>query len=318
MDMFLNSTFHPREIEKEREVIKEELDMYLDEPRQHVQDLLNETLWPDHPLGRNPAGTKDTVCAMTRGQMLAYKRTHYLARTSLIAAAGNVSHQQLVKAVKRFARAFPDGGRPSFQPAPMAQETPRIRLFTKDAMQMQMALGLRTCSRHDERRFALRLLNAILGENMSSRLFQALRESRALTYSVHSGLTFFDDVGVLEICAGLDTDKLPQALKLIARELRRLVETPPARNEMRRARDYLIGQLDLNLEGTENMMTWVGEQYLAYGRVALPSELKKRLSEVNAAQVRGAARDFFRPERVSLAIVSSLKSDRGLAQCLAL
>jgi predicted Zn-dependent peptidase len=317
MDMFLNSTFDPREIEKERAVIKEELDMYRDEPRQHVQDLLNETLWPDHPLGRNLVGTEETVQAMTREQMIEYKRTHYLAGASLIAAAGNVRHDAAVRAVKPFVRFFSDGKRPLSEPVISNQKALRVRLFTKETAQMQMALGIRTCSRYDNRRFALRLLNAILGENMSSRLFQVLRESSALAYSVHSGLTFFDDAGVLEICAGLDTHKLPQALRLTARELRRLAETPPSMPEIRRARDYLIGQLDLSLEGTENMMTWMGEQYLAYGCITPPSEVKKRLSQVTPAQVRSAAREFFRPDRMSLAVVSALKTDRGFAQCLA-
>jgi predicted Zn-dependent peptidase len=123
-------------------------------------------------------------------------------------------------------------------------------------------------------------------------------------------------VGTLTISAGLDTDKFPQALKLILQELKSCVSEAPGAAEMRRARDYLIGQLDLSLENTENQMTWVGEQLLAYGKVISPKETKERLGEVKPAQVRAAAREFFRPERMNLAVVSPLKSTDGLMALL--
>jgi predicted Zn-dependent peptidase len=126
---------------------------------------------------------------------------------------------------------------------------------------------MRTCPRHDPRRYALRLLNTILGENMSSRLFQIIREDRGLAYSIYSAPSFFDDTGDLVISAGLDTDHLHKTLQLIMRELRRIRETPPGAGELRRARDYVIGQIDLSLESTDNQMNWIGEQWLGYGRI---------------------------------------------------
>jgi predicted Zn-dependent peptidase len=318
MDMFLNSTFDVTEIDKERDVIKEELAMYLDQPHQHVQELLNETLWPDHPLGRSLTGTEKSLDAMGRRQLLNYQDENYVTASTLVVAAGNLEHDKVVKSVRRYADKFPRGKRPHFQPFESAQDRPRVRLFTKATAQMQLALGIRACSRHDERRFPLRLLNTMLGENMSSRLFQVLREDHGLAYSIHSGLSFFDEVGSLTICAGLDTDKLPQALKLIMRELRRCAEKAPSAGEMRRARDYLIGQLDLGLESTENQMTWLGEQLLAYGKVISPAETKRRLGDVTPSQVRAVAREFFRPERMNLAVVSPLTEQRDLADLLRL
>lgn len=318
MDMFLNSVFDNSEIDKERDVIKEELAMYLDQPHQHVQELLNETLWPDHPLGRSLTGTEKTIDSMSRRQLLNYQDENYVTASTLLVAAGNLQHEKVVKSVRRYSDKFPRGKRPHFQPFDSAQVRPRVRLFAKDTAQMQLALGIRACSRHDERRFPLRLLNTMLGENMSSRLFQVLREDHGLAYSIHSGLSFFDEVGSLIISAGLDADKLPQALKLIMRELRRCADKAPTAGEMRRARDYLIGQLDLGLESTENQMTWLGEQLLAYGKVVSPAETKRRLSEVTPTQVRTVAREFFRPERMNLAVVSPLKEERGLAELLRL
>ena len=316
LDMFLDSTFDHGEMEKERDVIKEELAMYLDQPHQHVQELLSETMWPDHPLGRSLTGTVPTIEALRRTDLIKYQRRNYLAANSVIAVAGHVRHEQVVQAATRLTRHFPSGPRPQCLPAVNDQRAPRLRLFPKETAQTQIALGLRLCSRHDESRYAVRVLNAVLGENMSSRLFQVLREDHGLAYSIHSSLSFFDDTGALVISAGLEGDKLRQALRLIRQELRRCVATPPTARELREARDYLIGQFDLSLEGTENQMMWVGEQWLAYGKIDSAAEVKRRLHEVTAAQVRQVAREFFRPERVSLAVVSPLKSNRGLGALL--
>jgi predicted Zn-dependent peptidase len=316
MDMLLDSKFAPADIGKERDVIKEEIAMYLDEPQQHVQELLNETLWPDQPLGRPITGTGETLDAMGRKRLTDYLRGHYVAGGTVIAAAGRVTHREAVRLARRHARRFRAAVRPQFAPVLPARPGPHVRLFTKHTEQTQIALGMRTCSRHDPRRYALRLFNVLLGENMSSRLFQILREDRGLAYTVFSTPSFFADTGDLVISAGLDTDHLPKALALIARELRRFAEKPPGAAELRRARDYVLGQIDLGSESTETQMNWLGEQLLGYGRVFELAEIKRRLSEVGAGEIRAVARDFARPDRMSLALVSPLKSDRGLARLL--
>ncbi len=239
-----------------------------------------------------------------------------MAGNTVIAAAGRVTHGRVVKAAARHARRLAAGPRPAFEPVRNGQREPKVHLFTKATEQTQLALGIHTCSRHDDRRHAVRVLNAILGENMSSRLFQVLREDRGLAYSIYSTPSFFEDAGDLVIAAGLDTDNVTKALAMIMRELRRLIETPPAAAELRRAREYLIGQADLSLESTDNQMNWIGEQWLGYGRIASPAAVKRRLNQVTAAEVRAVARDFFRPERLNLAVVSPLKSDRTLKKGL--
>ena len=316
MDMLLNSKFGRADIEKEREVIKEELAMYLDQPQHQVQELLNATLWPDQALGRPITGTDKTLDAMTRSQLLRYLRDNYVASSAVIVAAGKLKHRQVVRSVARYSRRFHTGSRPHFAPAQNHQQAPRIRLFTKTTEQTQMALGIRTCSRHDRRRYALRLLNTILGENMSSRLFQVIREDRGLAYSIYSVPSFFDDTGDLVISAGLDSDNLPKTLRLIVRELRRLTESTAGAAELRRARDFLIGQIDLGLESTDNQMNWLGEQLLGHGRIFRPAEIKRRLSAITAGEIRAVARDFFRADRLNLALVSPLKTAKGLAKIL--
>jgi len=316
-DMVLRSKFAPADVAREREVIKEEVVMYRDQPQQHVQEVLNATLWPGHPLGRSITGDEKALDALSRPKLLAYLQNNYLASNTLVVVAGNVSHRRVVKAVGRLAKFFKSGTRPQFVPVQTAQLEPRVKLCTRKVEQTQIALGIRTCSRHDERRHALRLLNTILGENMSSRLFQVIREERGLAYSIYSTTSFYADTGDLVIAAGLDTENLAQTLRLMVRELKRLTTTPPTAAELRRARDYTIGQIDLGLESTDNQMNWLGEQLLGYGRIFRPGEVKRRLREVTAGEIRAAARDFFRTERLNLALVSPLKTDARLRRLLA-
>ncbi len=345
MDMFLDSRFAPADIAKERAVIKEERASYRDQPQHIVQDLLNETLWPGHPMGRAIEGTPRSLDGLNRTRLVDFFQTNYVAANTFIVATGNITHAQVVKAIAPYAKRFPTGPRPQCElvrelcdvggaalprgfrivrPTKADQQvgptkpSPRVRLHTKATEQTQLALGIRTASRHDERRFALRLLNALLGECMSSRLFQSLREDRGIAYDVHSSASFFADCGDLSIYAGVDDDKLEKVLRLIATELRRLTAKPPSLGEVRRVRDYVIGQFDLALEGTEPHMTWLGEQLVGHGEIIPAALTRERLAAVTPAQIRAAARDFFRPERLNLALVSPLKRVGGLGSLLRL
>ena len=311
-DMFLNSCFDKIELDKERNVIKEELAMYLDQPQQHVQELLNETLWPGQPLGRPLTGTIKTLDGLRREELIGYKNSRYVSNSTVIAVAGNLDHQSVVKAVGKIARLVPKGPPPKFAPCDARQTAPRVRLFTKKTEQTQLALGIRTCSRHDERRFALRVLNTILGENMSSRLFQIIREDRGLAYSIYSSLSYFDDVGILNISAGLDLSNLEKTLNLISIELGKLSGKLVTPRELQRAKDYVTGQMDLSLESADNQMMWMGEQWLGYGKIIPPDEIRQRINGVKASEIRAVAREFFRPERMNLALVSPLKKPNGL------
>ncbi|HSU55713.1 MAG TPA: pitrilysin family protein [Candidatus Dormibacteraeota bacterium] len=311
-DMLLNSKFAPDDIRKERDVIKEEIAMYLDQPQHQVQEVLNEMLWPGQPLGRPITGTPATLDGLDRAALLRHLNENYVASATLIVAAGKVSHKQLLRRLKPYVRRFASGPRPEAGLVADGQITPKIRLVSKKTEQTQLALAIRTCSRHDARRYPLRLLNTILGENMSSRLFQIIREDHGLAYSIYSSPSFFEDTGDLVISAGLDTDNLEKTLRLILRELRRLLESPPSAAELRRARDFVLGQIALGQESTENQMNWVGEQLLGYNRIFRPADIRQQLLAVTPADIRNVARDFFQPSRLNLALVSPLKSEKSL------
>lgn len=316
-DMLTASRFAPGDIRKEREVIREEVAMYLDQPAQHVQELINAAMWGGHPLGRPLTGTPATLGRIGRREMLAFLQTHYVAPSVVVAAAGRLEHGAVVEVARRLGRGLPAGR--AVRPAPYEDggDGPRVRLQRRKVEQAQVAIGLRTCSRRDERRYALRILNILLGENMSSRLFQVLREERGLVYNVYSSPSHWEDVGDLVISAGLETDKLEPVMKLIGRELRRLRDERVPAAELRRARDYALGQLELSLENTESHMMWLGESVLTTGRITPPAELRRRLAEVSAAEVQAAARAFFQPDRVGLALVSPRPSAEPLLASLA-
>jgi len=317
LDMFHGSRFAPADVAKEREVIREEIAMYRDQPAQRVQEVLNALTWPGQPLGRSITGTARSLARLGRAELLAVLARNYRAANTVLAVAGPLSHEAVVRAVRPVARRFTPGPAPECAPAVARQTAPRVRLVAQDTEQAQLALGIRTCSRHDDRRFALRLLNALLGENMSSRLFQRIREDLGLAYNIYSGLSFYADVGDLVISAGLDAEQLPRVVRLIRRELRRLAETTVSAAELRRARDYAIGQMDLSLESTENQMNLLGEQLLGYGRIVPPAVTRRRLAAVTAAEVRRVAADFFQPDRFNLAVVCAGRPSYGIATGLA-
>ena len=316
-DMFLRSRFADEDIAKERNVIREELAMYYDQPQQYVHELLNQVQWPDQPLGRPLAGSDATLKRIRRPHFKAYLDRCYVSEATLVCAAGAVDHDSLVAEVTRLSKYCRPGPKPAFAPAVHPRIRPGIRLDTRKTSQAQLALGIRTASRHDPRRYALRLLNAVVGETMSSRLFVELRENRGLAYDIHSSLSFFEDTGDLVISAGLDADNLEKSLKLMLRELRRLAEKPVGAAELRRAKDYVIGQMELNLEGTENHMMTIGEQILGWGRITPPEEVARRLRAVRPSEVRRVVGDFLRPERMSLALVSPRKDGARLEALLA-
>ncbi len=316
LDMFLHSRFSPTEIGKERDVIKEEIAMYRDQPAEHVHDLLNALEFPGHPLGRPVIGRPATLDRIQRRHFLDYLKSHYVSGATVIAAAGSVVHDELVALLRPWEGKFRAGPRPSFNPVTPRPPSTAIKVATRKVEQTNLGLGLRTCSRHDPARFALRLLNVLLGENMSSRLFQVVREEHGLTYNIQSSLSFWDDCGDLVISAGLDTGELQKTVRLILGELQRLRRRPPGSREFERARDYVLGQIDLHLESTENHMMTLGEGWLGLGRIVSPDETKKRIREVTPTEVWRVAQSYLTASNLSLALVTPSKSTGKLESLL--
>jgi len=308
-DMVLHSKFAPVEIERERDVIREEILMVHDNPGQYIEELLSEALWPNHPLGRPLTGTVDSLAGIDRKKLLAFKEKHYTGRTLLVTVAGAAAHERVLELMEPTMGALPAGRVPKFEKSnhdlPLkagSVRRPWIKAVAHDIEQTHLALGFHAFGRHDERRYALKLLSVILGENMSSRLFQKLRERHGICYSIQSSVVSLEDTGALTVFAGLEPAKLERAVRLTMQELERIATKPPARTELRKAQDYTIGQTLMGLESTSNQMTWMGESLLSYGKVIDPHEVEERLLAVTPEEVRAVAEFCFQPKRLGVAV----------------
>jgi len=311
-DMYRHPRFAVGDINKERSVIKEELLMYRDQPDHYVQELLTSTLWPDQALGRPLTGSPASLDATDRAALLDFKDKKYVAGNTVVAVAGHCRHEDVVERVGRQLTSTGKRRPPAFDGAVERQCGPRLHFLHKKVEQSHLALGIRGFSRRDERRYALKLLSVILGENMSSRLFQTIRERHGLAYSIQSACSFFDDTGAFQVSAGLDTKHLLRALRLILGELRKVARQAPGATELRRAKDYSVGQMRLGLESTSNQMMWLGEHLHAYGFIHSPDEVERRLEAVTAEDIASVAADLFRDEGLNAAVITPGQDEPAL------
>jgi len=308
-DMYLHPRFAPEDIERERGVIIEEIMMYRDQPSHVVVERLAQMLWKAHPLGRPLTGTPETVSAISRSDLMRFKQSRYVPANTIVVTAGAVEHDAVVDLAHRLWGRCRRRQRPRFRRVTRETGQVRAEVIHRDVEQAHLAAGFRLFGRRDPRRYALKLLSVILGENMSSRLFQTVREKHGLAYSIHSSLRLMSETGVLLITAGLDRKRALQGWRLIVRELQRLRESPVSRGELRRARDYVVGQLKIGLENTSSRMSWVGEQLLAFNRVMDPAEVIAAYEAVTPDDIRRLAREWLKPGRLSVAV---LLPDKGL------
>jgi predicted Zn-dependent peptidase len=303
-DMYMNPRFAPGDIDRERGVIIEEIMMYRDQPNQLVQDYLGELMWTNHPVGRPLIGTPENIARISREEILEFKNAKYTGGNTRIALAGKVEHDECVERVYHYLQALPGNRAPTCKRVSDKTVQRHVYVYKKEIEQTHLAIGIRLFGRQDERRFVLKLLSVILGENMSSRLFQLVREKHGLAYSVHSSMHLFDETGALVISAGLEKARTNKALQLIFSELARLMEKPVSAQEMKRAKDYAIGQLEIGLESTINQMMWIGENKLSFGHLIQPDEVMSRIQSVTAADIQDLARAIFTAERTSIAMVT--------------
>lgn len=307
-DMYMHPRFAPADIDKERGVIIEEIMMYRDQPHQLVQDYLGELVWTNHPVGRPLIGTPENIARMTRDEILEFKDKKYTGGNTCVAFAGKTDHEECVRVVEVLLEDL--AGRPAPRCKPVDAQTRQRMVYVhkKDVEQTHLAIGFRLFGRHDPRRFVLKLLSVILGENMSSRLFQVVREKHGLAYSVHSGMHLFRETGALVISAGLEKARTDKALQLIFAEIARLIERPVAARELKRAKDYAVGQLEIGLESTINQMMWIGENNLSFGHLIQPAEVMQHIQEVTAEDIQTLAREILTPKRASVAMVTPNKA----------
>jgi predicted Zn-dependent peptidase len=302
-DIYTNPRFAKRDIDRERGVIAEEIQMYRDEPSSHIQELLQKTFWAGHPLGRPLTGTLETISGMDAEAFRAYRTTHYHARNTIVTAAGKIRHEEVVDRVAAQLDSLPTRKPRAVKACPAAPTAPRLAVEGRDIQQTQLALALPSPGHCDARRYAFHLLNVILGANASSRLFQEMREKRGLCYSVSSHWMSLNDGGYLDISAGLDRKNIEKSLTLIFSQFDNLREKPVGAAELRRAKDYTIGSSLMALERAASQNSRLGGSILSQGEIVPPETVNERIRSVTAAEIQEVAREVLDPSRITLAIV---------------
>ncbi len=290
-DMLLRPALDPVEVIKERQVVIEELRMYQDNPQDYVQILFDEVMWPDHPLGWDVAGREETVSAFTGEDCRAHLEQHLLPSTLVISVAGGFETDRAAAMINDAIGPWATATRATPDPAiaATAPTGPRLRLIRRSAEQANILVGVRAPSYNDPDRHVADILNVILGEGMSSRLFLELREHRGLVYDVHSFMTRLSDTGVLGIGLACEPRHATIALEAAIVELRRIAEVPVSDAELTKAKEYTKGRLLLGLESTSALCEYVGQQLLLQGHILEPEELVSRLEAVDADQVSALA-----------------------------
>jgi predicted Zn-dependent peptidase len=312
-DIVLNPRFDPQDIDKERKVIFEEIRMVEDTPDELVYDLFAETFWRGHALGRPIQGTLESVGALTPEHLLGYFRSSYRPGQMLIAAAGNLEHDETVRRVRAAFEALSDGAAPP--PVSRPREHADFALREKDGLeQVHLCLGMPTFPQNAPERYVGYLLNTVLGGTMSSRLFQLIREDKGLAYSVFSSISSFLDTGYLMVYAATGPEQARQVVELTSRELRRLKDDPVGAQELRDAKDHLKGSLMLSLESTSSRMSNLAKQDIYFGQQFTLEEILAGIEAVTPGEVRELARRLFDPARCTLAALgrlSGLRLERG-------
>jgi len=314
-DMYRNSLLDPVEIKRERGVIVEEIEMSRDEPAQHVHELLNSETWKGDPLGRPITGTKKSLSSIRRNDLLDHLDRHYHAGRTIFTASGAIGHDEVVQLAGKLLGKLPKQRLAASEyvvGVPAEQSSPRIFIESRANKQSQVALSYRGVGAIDPRRYAASLLHVILGGNMSSRLFQELRERRGLCYSISSSLSSYSDCGSFDISFGLDGDNVEKALKLIFKEGHRIAEKGPSVAELRRACDYSIGTSRMALEraGTQNYR--LGSSLLTHGRIVPPEKVYETLARVTVREVGEVANRILNKSTLSLAVVGQGHSKKQL------
>jgi predicted Zn-dependent peptidase len=318
LDMFQHSRFDPGEVEKERQVIIQEIGRMVDMPEAWVHTLIAQLIWPEHPVGWDIAGSVESVSGITRQDMLDYIACNYTPANTVVSLAGNLDHARVVDQISQSLGVWKPQPRPTFLPATDPPGGPRFRIEFKETEQAHLCVGMRGLSLNDPDRYRLRILNVLLGEGMSSRLFLEIREKRGLAYSVGSYTTHLRDTGGLVLYAGVPPKKAADVVSAMMEQLRLLCEKPVPAAELTKAKEFIKGRTLLRMEDTFANADWVGGQEVSDRAVLSVDQVIELIDAVTAEDVQRIAHQLFATEKLGLAVVGPFKTKRALKSRLAL
>lgn len=315
-DIYLNSTFPEAEMQKEKGVIVEEINMYEDMPARHVQDLFQEVLYGDQPAGWNIAGTKENVKNMTRDDFVKYKKAHYVAESTVIIVAGSVTTDEVQKEVaKHFANVHTSKKEKKVKTKD-AQTKPNILVKFKETDQTHFVLGVRTFSLFDKRNSILSILGALLGAGMSSRLFNKLREEMGVAYYVRAYNDTSLDHGAFQISAGVNNARTEEVIAEVLKECKVLTTEKVSDRELAKVKSFMIGNMKLSLEATDDIANFYGMQELMKKEVKTLDEKIKAIEKVSSADIMKMAKLIFQTKHLNLAIIGPFKNESRFKKLL--
>ena len=307
-DMILHPLFAEQEVERERGVIIEELAMTYDQPDAFADLLIDEALWPKQAMGRDIGGSRESVGALSRQALIDYHQRQYVPGNVVVAVAGNVTHEEVLSLVGGQMGAWEEGEPLTMEPVTPNPEGPIVTLGKRKTDQAHICLALDGVSAEADDRYALDMMNAVLGEGMTSRLFMEIRERRGLAYEVHSSSVHYRDCGALVVYSGVDTTKVDETVTAMVDELNKMGDGV-SEEELSRAIEFAVGRLDLRLEDTRAVMSWLGGQELLRTEVLEPDEVVASLRKITTGDVMNAAQTHLTDSKLRLSVVGPYRSE---------
>ena len=315
-DIYLNSVFDPAEIDKERGVIIEEINMYEDLPMARVYYLFLELLYGDQPAGWNIVGEKGIIKTLKRDAFIKYREKHYLAGKTIVIVAGAINEANAIEKIKNAFTGMAAGAKVKKLKPRESQEKPELLVKYKESDQTHLILGVRGYDVFDKRRFAAEVITDLLGGGMSSRLFQKIREEMGAAYYINAGTDFFSDHGYLRASAGVDRQRLPEVGKAIIAEFKRLRDEPISSVELQKVKDHLVGGLMLGLETSDDLARFYGGQEIIERKIMTPEEIASNIQAVTAEEIKEVAKDLFKDGGLNLAVIGPIKNSDELQSVL--
>lgn len=309
-DVYLNSTFPEAEMEKEKGVIVEEINMYEDMPHRHVQDLFMHLLFGDQPAGWNIAGTRENVRSMTRNDFVEYKKAHYVPKATTVIVAGKVKDAEVKKEIARVFGNLKSSAKSTKEKTKDIQTKPSTLVSYKKTDQTHLVLGVRGVNTYDKKNPALVLLATILGGGMSSRLFIKLREELGVAYYVRASNDNYTDHGAFQISAGVSNDRVQEVVGEILKECAKLKTELVTKTELDKAKEYLAGNMKLELESSDAWANFYGGQEVMRKKIQGPDELEKKIRRVTAKEIQTVAKQIFVDKNLNLALIGPFEDSK--------
>ncbi len=315
-DMLWNSSFREDELEREREVIAEEIIMYQENPSDHLHDLLSKALWNNHPLGRPITGTLQSIEHIDSEELKNFTRQYYHSTGVTLAVSGKVKHSEVCALAEKYLPKKTHQS-PSFEHfnRPSASTRPYHLHDQRDIEQTHLAIGFHTEGRHSETRHVLRILSLLLGETMSSRLFQELREKRGLCYHITTDYSLYHDTGTFEIHAGLDADRLAESIAVIRTVLAQVLATGFTESELKQAIHFASCQARIELETPHSHMSWIGDSLMSFNKILDPAACRATLESTTLSELDNLVKKLLKPENLAIASIGPQSTDKISALC---